>query len=67
MMHWALKLGNASHIAEGHVARPANAPKDVVSEAEYAGRLLVVNTEVNFLRASTLNKSTDGDTEQSQR
>ena len=51
---------------KGHVAQSAHRPNHVVSKAEYVGHHLVVSTEVNFLHASTLNKSTDNDTEQSQ-
>jgi hypothetical protein len=43
------------------MAWPAHSPKHVASKAEYVGHLLIVGTEVSFLHASTLNKSTDND------
>jgi len=53
MQHFTLWMN-----MKGHMARPAHSPKHVVSKAEYVGRLPAVSTEVNFLHASTLNKST---------
>jgi len=47
---------------KGHMVRLAHRPNHIVSEAEYVGHLLVVSSEVNVLRAATLNKITDNDT-----